>query len=252
MLGFSAIGDYVPGDTAPVITAGSTPIDPPATDPNDPGADPDPDPTPDERNYAWLQAEVLDWLHRKDLASKVPKFITMAEARINRIVQARGMEIESTLTFATGVGAVRLPTGFDTPIAAWLATDTGRCDLSAVVPEQLPGTTQRGTPTHWAVSGAYMALDCPVDVTRRVILRYRGLLRLTEASPNNSVLSKYPDVYLYGTLMEAALFIRDQDSLGMWKPLFDEAIKEINRNESRARAIAPLRTELADLVGWRH
>lgn len=215
--------------------------------------DPDPDPSiPDERNYAWLQAEVLEWLHRKDLASKVPKFITMAEARINRIVQARGMEIESTLTFAPGVGAVRLPAGFDTPIAAWLLTDTGRCDLSAVVPEQLSGTKQRGTPQHWAVSGSYLALDRPVDVARRVTLRYRGLLRLSEAAPNNSVLSKYPDLYLYGTLMEAAMFIRDPDSLSMWAPLFDTAVKEINRNESRARAIAPLRTELADLVGWRH
>lgn len=215
-----------------------------------PEPDPEPEPeAPDERNYAWLQAEVIAWLRRKDMAPRVPKFITFAEARINRIVQARGMEVESTLVFEPGVNSVRLPAGFDTPIAAWELVGSGRRDLSPVVPEQLAGATQRGYPTYWAVNGAYLALDRPADVRRRVALRYRGLLRLSDAAPNNSVLSKYPDVYLYGALMEAAMFIRDPDSLAMWTPMFDSAMKELNRNESRARAIAPLRTELAGLLG---
>lgn len=219
-----------------------------------PGPDPDPDPepeVPDERNYTWLQAQVIDWLHRSDLAAKVPTFITMAEARINRIVHARGMEIEATLPFAAGIGAVRLPTGFDTPLAAWVDCESGRRALSGVVPEQLSGTTQRGEPQYWAISGAYLAIDCPPDRARQVTLRYRGLLRLSTSAPNNSVLTKYPDVYLYGALMEAALWLRDQDSLATWSQLFDTAMKELNRNESRSRAIAPLRTELADLIGCR-
>jgi len=239
------------------VASSAVPVPDPEPDP-DPGTDPDPEPepepepdpgVPDERNYAWLQAEVVDWLRRKDMAPRVPKFITMAEARINRIVQARGMEVETTLAFQPGVGAVRLPVGFDTPIAAWEVVGDGRRDLSPVVPEQLSGTTQRGCPTYWAVSGAYLALDRPADVTRRVALRYRGLLRLSAAAPNNSVLTKYPDVYLYGALMEAAMFIRDQEALAMWASMFDSAMKELNRNESRARAIAPLRTELAGLLG---
>lgn len=231
-------------------------LSPPMTDgaaylaPIIPPIGPDPD-APDERNYSWLQAEVVDWSHRKDLASKVPKFVTMAEARINRIVQARGMEVEANIAFGPGIAAVRLPEGFDTPVAAWLLCDTGRRSLSPVVPEQLNGATQRGEPQYWAVDGAYLTLNCPVDRARTVALRYRGLLRLSDAYPNNSVLTKYPDVYLYGTLMEAALWARDQDSLAMWAPLFDTAMKELNRNESRARAIAPLRTELAGLLGGR-
>jgi hypothetical protein len=132
-----------------------------------------------------------------------------------------------------------------------VAGDTGRCDLTGVTPEQLSGTTQRGEPRYWAIDGAYLAIDCPPDRARTVTLRYRGLLRLSDAAPNNSVLSKYPDVYLYGALMEAALYRLDQESLGTWSALFDAAMKELNRNESRARAIAPLRTELAALLGCR-
>lgn len=216
----------------------------------DPDPDPDPDPEePDERNYAWLQAEVIDWMRRPGENARVPKFIMMAEARLNRVLQARGMEIETTLTFAPGVGAVRLPAGFDTPLAAWRLEGSGRCELSAVVPEQLPGTQDRGTPSQWAISGTYLALDKPVAKTERITLRYRGLLRLSDAAPNNSVLSKYPDVYIYGALMEAAMHIRDREQAADWSQLYEQAIKELNRNESRSRAHAPLRTELAGLVG---
>jgi len=235
MLGYSSLGSTTLGSSgAPVSIT------------------PDPDPgIPDERNYVWLRTQVMDWLHRKDLTSRFPSFVAMAEARINRIVQARSMEIEVTLPFDAGVGAKRLPSGFDTPLAAWIIDEECRRKLVGAVPEQLSGTTQRGEPQAWAIDGAYLALDRPVDRARSVVLRYRGLLRLTETAPNNSVLTKYPDVYLYGTLMSAATFIRDQDGLAMWAPMFDAAMKELNRNESRARAISPLRTELAGLLGSR-
>lgn len=247
MLGYSPLGATALGFVMPVVVAPDPDPELPDTDPN-----PEPEPeVPDERNYSWLQAEVIDWLHRKDLTSKIPKFVTMAEARINRIVQARGMEIESTFSLAAGESNVLLPTGFGTPIAAWIADGTVPRKLTGALPELLPRDGQRGEPLFWAIGGQSLMLDCPVDRARAVTLRYRGQLRLSDASPNNSILTKYPDLYLYGALMEAAMFIRDSDSLGMWSPMFDTAVKELNRNESRARAIAPLRTELSGLLGGR-
>ena len=247
MLGYSPLGATALGFVMPVVVA-------PGPDPElpDPNPEPEPEPeVPDERNYAWLQAEVIDWLHRKDQKAKVPKFITMAEARINRIVQARGMEAETALSFAAGIDAVRLPADYGTPIAAWVTDGTEQRKLTGTLPELLPRDGQRGEPRFWAIDGSYLMLDCPVDRARAVTLRYRGQLRLSDASPNNSILTKYPDLYLYGALMESAMFIRDSDSLAMWSPMFDTAVKELNRNESRARAIAPLRTELAGLLGGR-
>ena len=239
MLGYYPLGTTVLGTAmTPTGGGGVTP----------PGPDPD---LPDERNYAWLQSRVIDWLHRKDLAARIPDFVTMAEARINRVVHARGMEIEANLIFAAGVREVRLPAGFDTPIAARIIDGDHQCRLTGAVPEQLADSAHTGEPTHWAIDGSFLALNRPVDRERTAVLRYRGLLRLSNTNPNNSVLTKYPDVYLYGTLMAAATWIRDQDSLAMWAPMFDTAMKELNRNESRSRAIAPLRTEVAAVLGRR-
>jgi hypothetical protein len=113
------------------INAGSGVVlhDPTSIPQPPPDPDPDPDPeVPDERNYTWLQAEVVDWLHRPDLAPKVPKFITMAEARINRIVQARGMEIEAARSVGAGLGAVGGPAGVARH--GWLATPGAATSLA--------------------------------------------------------------------------------------------------------------------------
>ena len=215
-----------------------------------PGPDPNPE-VPDTRNYAWLQAEVIDWMRRPDLASRVPKFIALAEADLSPRLQARGVEVDVPMEFAPGVGAKRLPDGFSSPLAAWLETGDEPRELTAVVPEQMSGTKDRGDPTYWAIDGTYLALDRPAARAQRVSLRYRGLLRLSDEAPNNSVLSKYHNVYLYGALKYSALHIRDMELAGTWSGLYEAAIKEMNRNESRSRAIAPLRTELAGLLGCR-
>ena len=43
-------------------------------------------------NYATLQTEVADFLHRTDLTSAIPTFIQLAETKLNRILRLRAME----------------------------------------------------------------------------------------------------------------------------------------------------------------
>lgn len=198
-------------------------------------------------NYAELKAATAGWLHR-DLAAQIPDFIVLAETGINRIAQVRSMENEVALTLATGARSIALPTGFETPLAVWLGT-THRHPLAPATPEELPISGSAGCPTYWCVDGAAIAFDCPSDTARTVTLRYRGGFRLSDTAPTNALLTKHPDVYLYGTLLQAAPWIRDQAMLQTWQVFYDRAVKEVNATESRARAAAPLRTELAGLLG---
>lgn len=200
-------------------------------------------------NYTELRAAVVGWLHRSDLVNQIPDFIDLAERRFNRIAQVRLMEHEVPLSLAAGERVIALPTGFTAPLAVWLADVQPRDVLSAAVPEQLPVTTTAGRPRYWAVDAGNLAFNCPADVPYAVTLRYRGGFKLSDAAPSNAMLTKYPDLYLYGTLLESAPWIRDADSLALWQVMYDRAVKEINQTESRSRAVAPLRTELADLVG---
>jgi hypothetical protein len=43
--------------------------------------------------YAELQAAAANWLVRGDLTARIPEFITLAEARLNRVLRARMAEV---------------------------------------------------------------------------------------------------------------------------------------------------------------
>lgn len=64
----------------------------------------------------------------------------------------------------------------------------------------------------------------------------------------NWLLTNYPDVYLYGSCLEAALHLRDDNAIptGTWKVLFDEAMMELDDLSMRGRDDAEMDTsELA-------
>ena len=197
-------------------------------------------------NYTELQAGVKGWFHR-DLAAQIPDFIARAEASINRIAQVRTMENEVALTLPAGARTIALPAGFVAPLAVWLGA-THRDPLHAATPEELPVTTAAGCPTYWAIDGATLAFNCPADVQRTVMLRYMGGFKLSDAAPTNALLTKYPDIYLYGALLQSAPWLRDTDSLPLWNEMYNRAVREINQTESRSRAVAPLRTEIAGVL----
>lgn len=199
-------------------------------------------------SYEELQAAIKCWLHRSDLATKIPLFILLAEAKINRIAQVQAMEKEAVLLLQPGAQLIALPASFITPITAWIdGTDPGQ-ELGQRTPESLPITAARGTPAYWAIDGTRLKVDCPVATQRRITLRYRGGFALTDLSPSNSLLLKYPDLYLYGALLESAPYIRDFESRALWQENYNQAVREVNRTESRARAGVPLRTELSALL----
>lgn len=200
-------------------------------------------------NYTELKAAVAGWLHR-DLTAQIPDFIALAETSINRIAQVRAMENEVPLALAAGARAIPLPAGFMSPLAVWLGA-THRHELSATTPEQLPVSTAQGCPGYWTIDGANLAFNCPADVVYPVVLRQRGGFALSDDVPTNALLAKYPDLYLYGALLQAAPWLRDNNSLPLWQTLYRQAAKEVNATESRSRAAAPLRTELAGLLGCR-
>ncbi len=62
--------------------------------------------------YAELKTAVANWLDRDDLTDRIPEFIALAEARMNRVLRLRMMEGKYT---ASTVGSQRnynLPAGY--------------------------------------------------------------------------------------------------------------------------------------------
>ena len=195
--------------------------------------------------YAELQAAAANWLVRADLTDRVPEFITLAEARLNRTLRARLAEVEQTLSLSAGARTVPLPGGFAEPLALWiLRSDGGRCGLRFLEPSLLAAISLRGEPASWSIDGPNLAFDRPADQAYSFVLRMLARFQLSDAAPTNALLSDSPDVYLFATLCEAAPFLRDDELAQAYESKLERALADLNAKDARSRAARTLITDL--------
>lgn len=193
--------------------------------------------------YAQLKSAIADWLERSDLAERTADFITLAESRLDRVLRLRQMETEVALTAVAGARAITLPEDFREPVGLWLESAGGREALRFVDPALLELIASAGAPSRWTIDGADLLFERPCDQAYRLSLRMLGRLALSDAEPTNCVLRDYPDLYLFGALVEAAPYLRDAELLSLFASRFEGALAEVRAKESRSRALSRLSVE---------
>jgi hypothetical protein len=194
--------------------------------------------------YAELQAAAANWLVRADLTQRIPEFITLAEARLNRVLRARLAETEAALTATVGARTLPLPAGFAEPLALWIVSSGRREAMRFIEPSLLGASSLQGRPCSWSIDGASLAFDRPCDQAYGLVLRMLAKFALSNAQPTNGLLTDYPDAYLFATLCEAGPFLRDDALAGAYEARLERAIGEINAKDARARATRTLATEI--------
>jgi hypothetical protein len=198
--------------------------------------------------YAELQAAAANWLVRADLTARIPEFIALAEARLNRVLRTRLAETEVALAATVGTRTIPLPAGFTEPLRVWLVRTDGREELPFLEASLIGASSLRGEPGAWTTDGANLAFDRPCDQAYGLTLRMLKAFALSDTAPTNGLLSAAPDVYLFATLSEAAPFLRDAELAGAYETKLGRAIDELNAKDARSRAPSRLGTELPDLV----
>jgi hypothetical protein len=199
--------------------------------------------------YAELQGAAANWLVRGDLTARIPEFIALAEARLNRVLRARLAESEVALTATIGSRAAPLPAGFAEPVALSIVKSDGRCVLRFVERSLLGASSLRGEPACWTVDGSAIVFERPCDLAYSLAFRMLTKFALSDAAPANALLTDYPDAYLFATLCEAAPLLRDAELSAAYEARLERAIGEINAKEARSRAGQKLVTEPAPLIG---
>ncbi|MFZ5720309.1 MAG: phage adaptor protein [Pseudomonadota bacterium] len=197
--------------------------------------------------YAQLQAAAANWLVRADLTARIPEFISLAEARLNRLLRTRLAEAEVAVSATVGSRKAALPPGFTEPLRLWIEREEGRLELPFLEAALIGASSLRGTPGAWTVDGATIAFDRPCADAYALTLRMLKAFALSDGAPTNALLTDAPDVYLFATLCEAGPFLRDGELAAAYEAKLDRAIGELNAKEARSRAPQRLSTELSAL-----
>jgi hypothetical protein len=194
--------------------------------------------------YAQLQTAIANWINRADLTARIPEFIALGEARLNRNLRLRMMGSDQSLTGSVGSRAITLPSGFLEPMNLWQEETTGRRELRFVLPELMTTNATDGQPDYWTVDGANVKFERELDEAYSFTLRMLQSFALSDSATTNWLLTNYPDAYLAASLAEAFTYVMDAEREAYWLQRYRVAVDEINDHEARTKAGATLSVDL--------
>ena len=189
--------------------------------------------------FAELKTATANWLDRSDLTDRIPEFIALAEARFNRNLRIRDMETVSTaISTAAGTREYNLPTGFVQMKEFHLTTDP-LTPLAYITPEMMSriwaGSTKDKPEVFTIIADKVRLGPNPDAVYTTSMLYYKTFTALSASNTTSDMLTNNPDVYLYGTLLEAEPFIMNDQRVPLWLAAFEKAVNDIQNQDNRDR-----------------
>lgn len=173
--------------------------------------------------YAELKTAVANYLHRNDLTTVIPDFIALCEANIRRDLRVRAMEQTATGTLTTSTLAI--PTGF---------LEARRVLLNGI--EQDVCTPMHFTQVSDDITAQYTIVGTNFvfqsSTATYSIDYYKAFDSFSNDSDTNWLLTNHPDVYLFGSLSEAALYA--QADPAMWMSKYRFGIDRVRTTERNA------------------
>jgi len=188
--------------------------------------------------YSELKTAIANFLARDDLTDRIPEFISLAEARMGRELSTRSQEKRSTATVSGGDAYVSLPTDLRSVRLVKLNTTPTEV-LEYYTPVRLNemySSNASGKPRAYTVIGAEIKFAPTPDADYVAEIVYgEGSDTLSDSNTTNTILTRHPDAYLYGSLAAAGVYLMDDQKTSLYEQLFTRAIAEIRREEDEGK-----------------
>lgn len=190
---------------------------------------------PSITTYAQLKTAISSWTKRDDLTSYLDDIISMAELWIYRNARVREMEGTLSITIASSVGTV--PSDF-------IAGKTPTVSVNGVVKKlrpasadwilsQYPVRPSSEVPEFYAVQGSTMIFGPAAGSYTVGGTYYKNLGDV--ASSAHALFLAYPDLYLWASLAEASMFMKNDQRGALWTAKRDLVLEDINKQAKESR-----------------
>lgn len=189
--------------------------------------------------YSELLTAAANWLGRSDLGSRIPEFVTLAQARINRQVKAQAMETKSA-SFSINAEYVNVPSDFIEARHFYITSTNPNAVLRYMPADSMTEiypSDNTGQPGYYSVIGTQFRFAPSPDATYTATLVYyaKPATLVVTSAETNTLFPANADLYLYATLLEAEAFIQNDPRLEIWKRGFEEALFHINKSANASR-----------------
>lgn len=174
--------------------------------------------------YSDLKASIANWLNRDDIANEIPDFISLAESRIAHEVRLPTLEKKVLISLDTE-GYTTIPVDFleakdvffnDKPLERRSLAEIKSYEPYSGIPIYFAREVGKLTFFPKPTMGATDKLE---------MIYYQQVASLSDSAPTNVLLSTVPELYLYGSLVEAANFLGSDSS--QWEMNYQTAYNRI-------------------------
>ena len=185
--------------------------------------------------YTSLVENIQSYLERDDTATveKIPLFIMLAEQIIASQIKFLGNLTVNTSTMTASTSIIDKPARWHKTVSMNITVDDERQPVLLRKYEYLreywPNANSTGTPefysdydyTHWLVA------PIPDAAYAFEVLYYERIQPLDSANQTNWFTIYAPQALLYGSLLQAMPFLKNDDRMTMWKANYDQIMQTL-------------------------
>lgn len=196
--------------------------------------------------YSNLKAAVENWSHRQDIGTHIDDFILLCETSFYNGVldpqtsntvslRVKDQEELSVGACSTSDRFLALPTDYLEQRRLDLTVSAKRKPVTYQTPAQLDILTGTGIPSYFTVTDQVEFDILPDDTYVTNMQYYKKLTALDSTNTTNSILTNFPNIYLYGCLWALFQWARNTEEESKNLILFVNAIKAANQTSKRGQ-----------------
>jgi hypothetical protein len=187
--------------------------------------------------YAELKTAIANYLNRSDLTSDLDTFIDNVEAELNRRLRTKDMIKRATATADSQY--LTVPTDWIEAINVEITSN----DFSPLFQQSIESldvyrksnNNSTGQPVYYAMVDDSIELAPTPDGEYTLQLTYYAKISaLSDTNTSNFVSVSHPDVYLYGALKHASIFLMEDERIPMFTQQFEKALEEMRLEQEKA------------------
>lgn len=164
---------------------------------------------------------------------QLPRLITLAERRIASELKIEGFIVPVTTVLQSGVSTYMKPDRWRDTISMNLEGKPIFARSFEYIRNYWPDPTQTGEPAYYADYDYQYWLIAPTPSQAKVleILYYQQPPLLGPESQTNYLTEYAPYLLLYGALLEATPFLKNDERIGTWQAMYDRAAQGVNSED---------------------
>ena len=188
--------------------------------------------------YDELKTEIANYLNRTDLTNQLDGFIDKCEGEINRKIKHKDqikrsqavLDAQYTQLPGDFIGIINVDLQGTNPPVALFQQSLESLDLHR-------STTgdAKGQPKYFAVDGDTLEVSPTPDSATTIQLTYYAEVPPLSSTTTENFLSRTaPDVYLYGALKHASIYLMEDERVALFSTLFEKALEELRVQQQNA------------------